>query len=129
MTDLLTIIRTRLLTQSVANTTTWPCYIGYTPDLTDQVISLELSGGFPQDTHGNENVHQTFQVRVRAARLDYTACEIKWWAMYAALNDANLSASGIHLIQAMSSAPLAFYDEKERVVMTANFRVIRAYSA
>lgn len=130
MTDLLSIIRTRLIAASVANSTTWQCFIGMAPDTQDQVISLELTGGLPQDTHEGENVHQTFQVRVRTAHMAYAACETKWWAMYSALHgrESLLASYGIRLIQAQASGPLVYYDQENRVNMTANFLVTRDYA-
>ena len=126
MADLLSIIRTKLITDLVS-TAAWPCFIGYYPDDigTDQLIALNLTGGFPQDTHAGENVHQTFQVTVRAARTSYATCESKWWNMFKCLNDANLIASDINLIQAMASGPLEYLDALNRTCMTCNFRVIR----
>ncbi len=123
--DMLSIIRDKLIADGVANSTTWKCWINYAPDIADQVISLHMTGGYPQDTHGGENVIQTFQVRVRAPRLSYSVCLDKWWQMFRCLNDANLSASDIHLIQATMSGPLEYLDEENRVNMTANFRVVR----
>jgi hypothetical protein len=127
MADLLSTIRTKLIADAVANLAAWKCWIGYYPDDigTDQLIALNLTGGFPQDTHGGENVHQTFQVTVRAARTDYATCEAKWWAMFRSLNDADLSASDIYLIQAMASGPLEYLDALNRTCMTCNFRVVR----
>ena len=121
-------IRSHLIAQSVANTTTWKCYIGYAPDAEDQLISLEVTGGLPQDTHGGETVTQTFQVRIRAGEKAYTTCEDKWWNMFSALENADISISGsdIYLMHAFASGPIVYYDSKQRPNMTANFRVVRA---
>lgn len=126
---LLDIIKTKLTTASVVNGTTWKCFIGFCPDDQDQVISLHLTGGLPQDTHGGENVTETFQLRVRAATLDYATCETKWRAAFNALQDADLSANSIYLIQALTSGPLEWFDEKDRPNMSVNFRVMRAKPA
>jgi len=117
-------IKTVLTTAAVVNGDTWRCFIGFCPDTQDQVVSLHLTGGAPQNTHGGENASITFQVRVRTARKEYSACYTKWKAVLDALHDADLSAYGIRLIQAMAMAPLEFYDEKERPNMTANFTVL-----
>ena len=125
MADLLSIIRNKLIAAGVS-TAAWPCYIGYYPDAgVDQLIALNLTGGFPQDTHAGENVFQNFQVTIRAARTDYATCETKWWAMFNALNDANLVANDVYLIQAMASGPLEYMDALNRTCMTCNFRTIR----
>lgn len=125
MTDLLVLIRDRLVAHGVVNTTTWPCYINYAPDVSNQLVSLHLTGGFPEDTHGSENVIQTFELRIRAAQLGYTACEAKWWETYDHLQDADMSNAGIRLIQAMASGPMTYMDPENRVNMTMNFRVVR----
>lgn len=127
MADLLSIIRNKLITAGVGNANTWRVWIGYYPDDigTDQLIALNLTGGFPQDTHAGENVFQNFQVTVRSARTDYATCEAKWWAMFNALNDANLVANDVYLIQAMASGPLEYLDALNRTCMTCNFRTIR----
>jgi len=122
---LLDIIKAKLVSAGVVNNTTWKCFVGFCPDVQDQVVSLHLSGGFPQDTHENDNVIETFQCRIRAARLDYAACEAKWRQVFNALQDADLSANGIRMIQAMASGPLEWYDENQRPNMTINFRVVR----
>ena len=122
---LLDIIKARLIATGVANTTTWRVFVGFCPDVSDQVLSLHLSGGFPQETHEGDNVTESFQVRVRAAKLDYVTCEAKWREALYALHDADLSASGIRLIQAMAMGPLEWYDESQRPNMSANFRVVR----
>lgn len=122
-------VRTHLINQSVANTTTWKAFVGYTPDEADQVISLNPTGGRPQDTHGGENAHDTFQVRIRAAKFEYTICEAKWWDMFDALQDADLSSvsgADVYLMQCENVGPLHYVDDKQRPNCTANFRVIRA---
>lgn len=123
--NLLDIIRDKLVADAVVNSTTWKCWIGYSPDTQDQLISLHQTGGYPQDTHGGENVHQTIMVRVRAGRLDYNVCLDKWWQMFRCLQDANLSASDVRLIQSTASGPLEYFDQENRVNMTANFRIVR----
>lgn len=126
MADLLSIIRTKLITDLVS-TAAWPCFIGYYPDDTgtSQLIALNLTGGFAQDVHSGANVIQTFQCTVRAARTDYATCESKWWRMFHSLNDANLIANDIYFIQAMASGPLEYLDALNRTCMTCNFRVVR----
>lgn len=123
--SLLETVRTVLTTAGVV-TSAWPCYVGYTPDDTDQAISLQLTGGFQQDTMQNENLLETFQVRVRAGALQFSTCETKWRAMFDALQDVDLGANDINLIQAMASGPLSWTDAKNRTNMSANFRVVRA---
>ena len=103
MANLLSIIRAKLLADDVA-TVLWTCFIGYYPDTgIDQLLALNLTGGYPQDTHDGNNVFQNFQVTVRAARTDYTVCESKWLSVFNCLSDANLIANDVYLIQAMSS--------------------------
>ena len=116
-------IRTVLLAAGVANSTTWKCWVHYAPDTADQCISLHLSGGLSQDTLAGENVRPTFQVRVRAARLSHAVVEAKWWEVFAALNDADLSAYNIYLISAQNTGPLEWLDSANRPNMTLNFIV------
>ena len=99
------------------------CFIGYVPDDQDKIIGLIFSGGEPQDTLEGENVIQHFQVKVRAGRLDFAACETKWQAAFNALQDATIT--DVYLIQAMATGPLTWYEEKQRPCMSLNMRVIR----
>ena len=119
-------IRATLVTAGVIDETNWVAYIGYIPDDQDQVIGLVPTGGFPQDTHGGENGHPTFQVTVRAGRNEYATARAKWLAMYHALHDANLSASNIWLIQAYATDPIQMLDGNNRPSFVTNFRVVRA---
>ena len=124
MASVLDLIRGNLITASlVMGTTGWKCYAGFCPDDEDKVVSLHSTGGYPQDTLGNENVLETVQIRVRGVYLDPTVCEAKWWAVFNALQDATIS--GIGGITALASGPLTYYDEKNRPNMTMNFRIIR----
>lgn len=125
--SLLETVRTALITAGVATSgsgSAWPCYIGYAPDDQDQLISLEFTGGFPQDTQQGENTIETFQLRVRAGYLLHSTCETKCRAAFNALENADLT--GVNLIQALNSGPLSFLDTKNRPNMTVNFRVVRA---
>lgn len=122
---LLDTIRQKLIDDGVVDGTTWKCFIGAAPDDQDQLISLQLTGGFEQDTLGGENVLETFQVRVRSGAREYVTCEAKWRAMFDSLHDADLSASNIYLIQALATGPLTWDDDKLRTNMSANFRVTR----
>lgn len=127
MTGLLDIIYAKLESAGVStgNVGTWPAFIGQMPDLQDTMIGLQLTGGFAQDTLGDENLLQTFQVMIRAGKNQYIDCEAKWYAMYAALHSADLTASGVYLIQAMASGPMYFLDAKNRPMMSCNFKVMR----
>ncbi len=127
---LLETIKEKLEADAVVDGSAWRCFLNFLPDVQDQIVSLHLTGGFPQDTLGNENVVQTFQVLVRAGDRDFTVCENKWWEMFNSLQDADFTATPvsdetIYLCQAMASGPMIFSDNNERVNMTANFRVIR----
>jgi hypothetical protein len=127
--SLLDTIRTRLTDQAVVDGSTWKCFIGYTPDAQDQVVSLNPTGSWHgQETHEGDNVHDTFQVRVRGSKLAYNTCEGKWRDMFDALQDADLSASPnfVYLLQSEQTAPMYYLDEKQRPNMTANFRVTRS---
>lgn len=124
---LLDIIRDKLIAENIVEVhSTWKCWIGFAPDTTDRIVSLHATGGFPQDTLLNENLRPTFQVRVRGQRLDYSVCEAKWREVFTCLQNADLSSEGIFLVQAMTSGPLEFYDEKERINMSANFQVVQS---
>ena len=124
MSALLDIIRTRLIAAGAANTSTWKCYIGFCPDAAEQLMSLHLSGGYPQETMEDDYSIETFQLRVRSGV--YTTCEAKWQACYSALHgQEDAIGNSIRLIQAMASGPLEYYDDLKRVNMTMNLRVIR----
>ncbi len=116
-------IRAYLVTAGVISGT-WKCTVGFMPDDGDQHISLIYTGGFPQDTMQGENLHQTFQVMIRASEHDHPTCEAKWFQVFGALQDAAIS--GIYLIQAMATGPLTFHDDKNRIMMSVNFRLIRS---
>jgi len=122
--SLLPIIRTRLISAGVIDTG-WDCFIGYIPDVQDQLIGLSPTGGFPQDTQENDNLIETFQANVRSGVRAYAVCEAKWAELFSALQDANLSSSGVRLIQALQTGPLIWYDDRNRPNMSVNFRVVR----
>jgi hypothetical protein len=72
----------------------------------------------------------TFQIRVRGSRRDYATVRQKWQDLFNALQDAPSGStgnllSGVTFIQAMHYGPLVFTDDKSRVNMTVNFRVMR----
>lgn len=116
-------IRAKLASAGVSGAG-WPGYIGYVPDDGNQVIGIIPSGGYPQETHAGENLLETLQVIIRSA--GYSTTDTKWLAMFNALQDVDLSADGIHLIQAMTTGPGHFLDSKNRHCMTASFRVVRS---
>jgi len=126
--SLLTAIRDHLISQAVVDSDNWKAFIGWTPDTQDQVISLTPTGGLPQDTHGGENALGSFQVRVRAGKLDYATAESKWWDAFDALQDADLSASPdfIYMVEIENSEPLYYVDSKSRPNLTMNCRTVRS---
>jgi hypothetical protein len=112
----------------VNGTTRWPCYEGYMTDDQDQTVALYETGGFPADTLLRENQRVTFQIRVRGSRRDYATVRQKWQDLFNALQDAPTTTGhlpGVVFIQAMHYGPLVFTDDKSRVNMTVNFRVMR----
>jgi len=112
----------------VNGATSWPCYIGYMTDDApqDQVVALYETGGYPADTLLRENQRVTFQVRVRGGRRDYDTVRAQWQELFNALQDAQSpDLPGVVFIQAMHYGPLVFSDDKSRVNMTANFRVMK----
>ncbi len=140
-TQLLEAIRNKLIADYVANTTTWKCFIGYTPDDQDQVISLTSTGGYPFDTLNECSTLPTFQVNVRSPYLARTNCESKWWEIFNCLKCGpppyriplpgdppaawrDLSNYGVCLIEPMQTAPLEWLDAKDRVNMSLNYRVV-----
>lgn len=125
---LLEIIRQKLLDDGVASEA-FPCYVNYHPESPDASMALMLTGGFPQDTLGNENLHVTFQIKVRAAKLDFATLQAKCLAVFESLQDADLSQDSIHLIQAMAAAPLTWNDDLLRCCGSYNFRAIYARNA
>jgi len=120
-------IRAYLLANNVAGAPNWPVYLGYYPDDQDQMIGIFETGGLPADTLGRENERVTFQVRIRASRLDYTTDRTKWKDIFDLLQDS-IPASGYIFVQAVHYAPMMFNDDRGRPNMTANFRVMKARS-
>lgn len=127
-------VAARLLNQSVstatgntAGTATWPCFVGFMPSMPDQCIAVQYSGGFPQDTHAGENALPTFQVAIRAGAYAHSAAEAKWIAAFNALqgSEGGTAMTDFYLVEAMNSAPIVMYDEKNRPVMTLNLRAVR----
>lgn len=121
-------IRVFLIAQGIGGpSTTWPVYEGYFPDDAgkDQQIGLFETGGYPQDTLGRENVRPTFQTRIRAARLDYETGRTKWRDVFVALQDST-PAVGYAYVQAMTSGPLVFNDDKGRPNFITNWRVLKS---
>lgn len=112
--------------------TSWPLCIGFFPDDSDQMIGLFPTGGYPADTMNRENERLTFQVRVRAARLNFAGCYTTWLAIFNLLQDAQqitidsvVYLPGYTYIQALHYGPMFFNDDRGRSNMTANFRVLR----
>lgn len=124
----LDLVRQKLIDDGVA-TSAFPCWINYQPDQPDSSMVLALTGGFPQDTLGNENLPLTFQIKIRVGTLDFSDFEAHCNAVFECLQDADLSADSISLIQALASGPLTWNDDKNRVCGSFNFRVIQARSA
>ena len=113
-------------------TTAWPVYCGFFPNDTDQMIGLFQTGGMPADTLDRTNERVTFQVRVRAARLDYMSCYNTWLALFNLLQDAQQTSgspqflTGYYYIQALHFGPMSFSDDAGRPNQTMNFRVMKA---
>lgn len=126
MTATLYRVQAKLLSAAVSTGTTgaWPCFVGYVPDLPDQMIGLQFTGGFPQDTHEGENLLETFQLFVRGGEQAHSTVYDKWKAAFDALENSDIT--DLRLIRAMASAPLSFSDARNRQCMTANFNVVRA---
>jgi len=127
-------VSARLLAQGVSTATgntsgtaTWPCFIGFMPAAPDQCIAVQYSGGFPQDTHAGENMHPTFQVAIRAGAYQHSTAETKWIAAFNALQGSQgaTAMTDFQMVEAMNSAPIVIYDEKNRPVMTLNLRAVR----
>ena len=118
---LLETVRTALTTASVVDGS-WPCFIGYTPDV-GQCVTLFYTGGFAQDTQQGETRRPTFQVAVRGGMLDHAAAEAKIRAAFTALENQNLS--GVFLLHAMSE-PLQWNDGANRTVFSQNYRAVVA---
>ena len=111
----------------LGNGVSWPVTIGFMPDDADDWIGIFETGGMPADTIGRENQRVTFQVRVRAARLDYLVCRTMWQTVFNLLQDAqagNGYLPGVAYIQALHFGPLFFNDDQGRSNMTANWRVM-----
>jgi len=116
-------IKAKLVSSGAASGYT--VFIGYMNDDPDTAIGLAPTGGFPQDTLGNENVGGTFQVKIRAGAKDYDTAVQKWNAVFAALQDAT-DISGVSLIQALASEPMVVYDGRNRPNAILNMRYIRS---
>jgi hypothetical protein len=118
----------------------WRIFEGYFPDsdpqigITDQVIGLFETGGYPADSLGRENERVTFQTRIRAARLDYATGRAQWQLVFNTLQDAQYTAGspqllpGVWFIQALHQGPLHFNDDLGRPNFTCNWRVYRRRS-
>lgn len=126
--SLLDIIRQRLIDTGAA-TVDYPCWINYQPDQPDGSMAIVLTGGMAQDTHGNENLLPTFQVKIRVAKFDFAQLQAKCTQVYDALQDADMAADHIWLIQALASGPMTWNDELNRLCASYNFRVIIARNA
>lgn len=125
-------IRSYLIAQGlVEGATGWKLYAGYFPDDQDQMVGLFDLPGMPADTLGRENRRLMFQLRVRAARLDYAVAVAKWQELFDALQDAQSSGvspdylAGYVFIQATSVSPMVFYDDNGRPNLTTGFRVMK----
>jgi len=123
--NLLEAVRIQLVETSVSDEVNWRVFIGYAPPDFDQAIILTNTGGFPQDTQEKENVIETFQARVRASRHQYEDAHDKWWDMFNALNETDMSEHNIYSIQPISSGPVHTLDENNRHNFIVNFRVVR----
>ena len=115
-------VRTKLSTAGLL-TGGWKCTIGFMPDDQDKYITLTYTGGFAQDTQQGENLLPTFQALIRAGELDHSACSAKWYQVFSTLQDAT-DIANVNLIQALSSGPMEFIDDKQRTAMSMNFRVV-----
>jgi hypothetical protein len=124
---LLDIIRQKLIDDGVV-TSGFPCWINYQPSQPDTSMCLVLSGGLPQETLGNENLHATFQVKIRVGMLDFASFEARCQEIFESIQDADLTADGIFFIQALASSPLVWNDDLNRVVGSYNFRASYARS-
>lgn len=102
----------------------WPCYLGYFPDDTDQMMAVFETGGMPPDTMNREYERVTFQFRVRGKRLDYPTVRAQWQAGFNVLQDSQ-PTSDYALIQAMHYGPMTFNDDRGRPNFISNFRVVR----
>lgn len=118
-------IRAYLVSLNIGGDTNWPIFEGYFPDDSTQQIGLFETGGMPADTLGRENERVTFQVRIRAGRLEYMAARNKWKDVFNALQDS-VPALGYATVQAMQQGPMIFTDDRGRVNCTTNFRVMKA---
>lgn len=99
-------------------------YVGFMADQPDTAIGLAPTGGFPQDTLGNENVSGSFQVKIRAGEMDYDAAVSKWNTVFALLQDA-VDIPGVVFIQALAAEPMVLYDGRNRPCAILNMRYTR----
>lgn len=121
-------VRAYLVAHGVVSTG-WQLFSGYLPDDQDQCIAISFSGGYPADTLGRENARPTFQLRVRAGRLDLATAYAKWEECFNFLQDAQAGSgllTGYAYIQALSTAPMAFTDAKGRHNLTTHFKVMKS---
>lgn len=134
MTILLDDLDAYLTAQGVISTG-WTLCKAYLPDDQDLVVALFETGGYPAQELRRENERVTFQLVVRASRLDYVTCRAKWQEAFDALQDAQemtgsspLLLPGVAYIQAMHYGPVSLTDDKGRPNLKSNFRVMRALS-
>lgn len=118
-------VRAYLLANGLGNT--WPVYIGFFPDDSDQMVGLFDAPGLPADTLGRENQRVGFQVRIRSGRQAYAVGRAMWQTIFNLLQDAQEGGgylTGVYYIQAHSYSPLFFNDDRARCNFTSNFKVM-----
>ncbi len=115
-----------------ASSGSWPIYIGFLPDDSDQGIALFPTGGYPADTLGRENSRPTFQIRVRAAKFEFDTGYAKWKECFDLLQDAQRTTGspallvGFIYIQAVQTEPMEQVDDKARPNFLNNYRVMKS---
>ena len=121
-------IEARLIAQGVVSTG-WTLRKAYHADAPDQLIiisEIPAATGFPPDYFATANEQLMFQVRVRAARLDYTAGRLKSQGCFNALHGASLTGPPFYVyIMALADGPRPFYDPEDRPNFTQEYKVLK----
>jgi hypothetical protein len=126
--SLLDAVRAKLIADGVVEGVTGViCTIGYSPDTADRVVSMYNTGGSPEETQASSYAVGSIQVRVRAPLLDYPGGLAKYNQVFASLQNADLSAAGVHMLIAMNTMPMLWYDAIQRPNFSLNLRVKVAF--
>ncbi|RJQ09894.1 MAG: hypothetical protein C4551_03225 [Bacillota bacterium] len=108
----------------VGGTTGWTLAKGYMPPTPDRIVALFDTGGTPASPSADQ---PTFQLRVRAARMDYPGTRAKAWEAFNALQKLRGELSGVGY-ESVTARQLPFpmgYDTNDRPEFACNLVAVR----